>query len=250
VDKPNSTRGVHEIVHSKVLSLRDTEKIWGWGTPAGRLRAKRRAEMIIAGAGLSPGKQILEIGCGTGVFTEMFVQAGPHIIAVDISADLLAKAQARDLPADQVIFIEKRFEECQVDGPFDAVIGSSVLHHLEIEVALLKIYELLKPGGYISFTEPNILNPQIFIERKLNFLPLYSYVSPDETAFTRWQLSKLLLKTGFEDIKITPFDWLHPSTPVSLIPVVSAMGQLLEKIPYLCEFAGSLCICGRRPAMS
>jgi 2-polyprenyl-3-methyl-5-hydroxy-6-metoxy-1,4-benzoquinol methylase len=34
-----------------------------------------------------------------------------------------------------------------VEGPFDAVIGSSVLHHLEIEEAVPKIYALLKPGS-------------------------------------------------------------------------------------------------------
>ena len=37
------------------------------------------------------------------------------------------------------------------DDSFDAVIGSSVLHHLDIEKALSEIYRVLRPGGVISF---------------------------------------------------------------------------------------------------
>src|ERR1019366_1615655 len=105
------------------LAERDTETVWGWGTPAGKLRAKRRADLIIRGARLCSGKRVLEIGCGTGLFTEMFAATGATIVAVDISSELLEKARLRGLPAHQVTFLAKRFEDCAVDGPFDAVIG-------------------------------------------------------------------------------------------------------------------------------
>jgi len=135
-DSISSIRVKHEIKHSKILSQSDPEIIWNWNTPAGRLRAKRRAEMITKGSGLGPGGCALEIGCGTGMFTEMFAKSGANLIAVDISLDLLKKAQARNLPPDRVLFLEKRIEDYDTDGSFDAVIGSSVLHHLDIETAL------------------------------------------------------------------------------------------------------------------
>jgi 2-polyprenyl-3-methyl-5-hydroxy-6-metoxy-1,4-benzoquinol methylase len=159
-------------------------------------------------------------------------------MAVDISPNLLEKAMARNLPTHQVRFINKRFEDCNVDGPFDAVIGSSVLHHLDLELSLVKIFELLKPGGIMSFAEPNMLNPQVFMERK--FRQWFPNVSPDETAFVRWKLQVILLKTGFEKIRITPFDWLHPSTPAKLINIIKQLSHGLEKIPFFREFAGSL----------
>jgi 2-polyprenyl-3-methyl-5-hydroxy-6-metoxy-1,4-benzoquinol methylase len=242
-----SQRAKHEIDHGKTLAQVNTEQIWGWGTPAGRLRAERRAGLITTGARLSLGTNVLEIGCGTGMFTEIFAQTGAQLVAVDISPDLIEKALKRDLPQRQVQFLAKRFENCDVDGPFDAVIGSSILHHLDIEPSLAKIYKLLKPGGRISFAEPNMLNPQVFIERKFNFLPLFWYVSPDETAFVRWQLRRLLLQSGFEDIDITPFDWLHPAAPKPIINFVGRIGRLLEKTPLLREFSGSLIIRARRP---
>jgi hypothetical protein len=91
-----------------------------------------------------------------------------------------------------------------------------------------------------------MLNPQVFAERK--FRRLFPYVSPDETAFIRWMLKKVLQDAGFQNIKIIPFDWLHPSIPHTFIGMVSALGQTLEKIPLLCEFSGSLYIKASRPS--
>lgn len=245
-DTDRNVRKRHEVEHGRLLSRGDTEKLWGWGTPAGRLRAIRRAGLIQDGAGLTSGFKVLEVGCGTGMFTEIFSQSGAAIVAVDISADLLEKARERGLPGGQVLFLEKPFEECDVDGPFDAVIGSSILHHLDMDVAMRRIFNLLKPGGIVSFAEPNLLNPQVYLERKLHFLPMFAYVSPDETAFVRWKLAKQLKSIGFTGIEITPFDWLHPAVPESLIHAVKRVEGVLERLPIIREFAGSLYIRCRR----
>jgi 16S rRNA A1518/A1519 N6-dimethyltransferase RsmA/KsgA/DIM1 with predicted DNA glycosylase/AP lyase activity len=50
-----------------------------------------------------------EIGCGTGVFTEFFYTTGARVVAVDISPDLLEKANKRQLPEQQVQFLGIRF---------------------------------------------------------------------------------------------------------------------------------------------
>ncbi len=235
----------HEIEHGRYLSAGDTEVLWGWGTPAGRVRARRRGQMVADGAGLRPGMNALEIGCGTGIFTEMFAERGALVLAVDLSPELLSKACARNLPADRVRFLEKPFEECSVDGPFDAIIGSSILHHLDVKAALRKMLDLLRPGGRLAFAEPNMLNPQVFMERR--FRRFFPYTSPDETAFVRWSLKKQLRTAGFNDIRITPFDWLHPHTPEGLIATIRAVGTVLEKMPIVREFAGSVLITAARP---
>jgi len=240
----NNEKAQHEIEHGALLASQDTEKSWGWGTPAGKIRARRRAELIIAASKLNFGKKVLEIGCGTGLFTEVFAETGADISAVDISPELLQKAKARNLPPT-VHILEKRFEDCDLDGPFDAIIGSSILHHLAVNAALTKIHELLKPGGAISFAEPNFLNPQVFIERKLR--KWFPYTSPDEIAFVRWHLKKDLEEAGMIKVEITPFDWLHPFTPEKLISQVKSLGEILEKTPILKEFSGSLLICAERP---
>lgn len=241
----NSTpEAEREIAHGRRLAEGDPERIWGWGTPAGRLRARRRAELIARAADLGPGVRALEIGCGTGLFTEMFAESGADLLAIEISGDLLERARGRRIAGGRVRFLEGRFEESALAGPFDAVIGSSVLHHLDVGSALARIYALLKPRGTLCFAEPNMLNPQVFMERR--FRGWFPRVSPDETAFVRWRLRELLAERGFTEIAITPFDWLHPATPRPLIPVVQWMGRWLEQTPGLRECAGSLLIRCRR----
>jgi 2-polyprenyl-3-methyl-5-hydroxy-6-metoxy-1,4-benzoquinol methylase len=180
------------------------------------------------------------------MFTTAFAESGAEIVAVDLSPDLLTLAAKRNLP--RVRFIQKNFEDCELEGPFDAVIGSSVLHHLDIDRALPSMFNLLKPGGRLSFAEPNMLNPQVFCER--HFRRFFPQVSPDETAFVRGRLRRRLQASGFVAISIRPFDWLHPSTPPSLISVVSMAGRLLEKAWPASEFAGSLSIRAVRPGPS
>ncbi len=239
-------RAEREVAHGKKLSALGAEKIWGWGTPAGQVRAKRRAEIIIATTKMIPGKKTLEIGCGTGIFTEYFAQTGATITAVDISDDLLSSAKARKLPST-VRFILSRFEDLASDEQFDIVVGSSVLHHLDIEPALINIFRLLKPGGVISFGEPNMLNPQIMLQKNISWIKELVGDSPDETAFFRWQIKSLLQKVGFTNISITPLTWLHPLTPPSLIPSILKIDQILEKVPLIKEFAGSLYISAQKP---
>jgi SAM-dependent methyltransferase len=214
---------------------------------------ERRAELIAQGARLAPGIKALEIGCGTGLFTEYFSRSGAHLIALDVSSELLTKALGRRLPEDRVHFHIGRFEDYRFEnpalptwrnGPFDAVIGSSVLHHLDLSVAMDRIRDLLKLGGWLSFAEPNLLNPQVFIER--NFRRFFPYVSPDETAFIRWPLRTLLKRKGFDEITIIPFDWLHPATPPPWIPWVEQFGKIIERALVLREFSGSLLIRARR----
>ena len=240
-------RADREIAHGKKLAHGDPELVWGWGTAAGKLRAVRRAEIIAAGGCLAPGISALEIGCGTGLLTEMFAQTGASLVAVDISADLLEKARSRSLPANRVQFLETRFEHCEAEGPFDAVIGSSVLHHLDLNVSLARIFALLKPGGAMSFAEPNMLNPQILLQKNVTWLKRRLGDTPDETAFVRFRLRKLLLQAGFYKVDIKPLDWLHPATPPLLMKTVGTIGSILEKIPLIREFAGSLFIRARRP---
>ncbi len=241
----DSLRFENEVKHGKYLASTEAEHQWGWGTPAGQERLKRRAELIAGASALGRGMHVLEVGCGTGLFTERFAASECRLTAVDLSPDLLEKAKVRVKQRENVSFELRPFEECREIGPFDAVVGSSVLHHLDLDRSLRIMLGLLKSGGRLAFAEPNHLNPQVFAERK--FRRFFPYVSPDETAFYRRKITLDLEKAGFENIHVTPFDWLHPSTPSRLIPFVSRLGCLFEKVPLLREFSGSLLIQASKP---
>jgi len=87
-----------------------------------------------------------------------------------------------------------------------------------------------------------MLNPQIAIQKNIPWIKRKLGDSPDETAFFRWPLRRLLQRTGYREVRIDPFDFLHPKTPVALIDQVKAFGRFLENLPGISEFAGSLYI--------
>ena len=134
--------------------------------------------------------------------------------------------------------IENAYELSYGDAVFDSVVGSSILHHLEIEPALREIRRVLKPGGTICFTEPNMLNPQIAIQKNVPWIKRWLGDTPDETAFFRLAASRLLERTGYRDVRIEPFDFLHPKTPALLINGVAMLGGFFENLPVfrVCRF--------------
>ena len=101
-----NTRAEHEVSHGRWLAEQETEKVWGWNTPAGRFRAQRRAQRIVDVARVQRFSRVLEIGCGTGLFTEMFAATGARIVAVDISPELLVKARLETCPSIRLLFLK------------------------------------------------------------------------------------------------------------------------------------------------
>jgi Methylase involved in ubiquinone/menaquinone biosynthesis len=233
-------RVAQEISHGRFLAQHGAGEIWNWESPAGKLRWARRVKML--SSHLKPGMAVLELGCGTGYFTRQLAHSKADVVAIDVSPELLEIARANCSASNVQYQIENACELSYNDAVFDSVVGSSVLHHLEIDAALRDIYRVLKPEGSIYFTEPNMLNPQIAIQKNVPWIKRKLGDSPDETAFFRWSLRRLLEQTGYRDIQIDPFDFLHPKTPIPLINPVNQLGRFLEKMPLISEFAGSLYI--------
>jgi SAM-dependent methyltransferase len=233
-------RVAQEIRHGRLLAKQGPGEIWNWESPAGKLRWARRVKML--SSHLKRGMNVLELGCGAGYFTKELVRSGADIVAIDVSPELLEIARSNCSAPNVQYQLENAYELSCDDAVFDSVVGSSVLHHLEIEKALRDVYRVLKPAGRIYFTEPNMLNPQIAIQKNIPWIKRKLGDSPDETAFFRWPLRRLLEQTGYRDIRIDPFDFLHPKTPTLLINRVSQFGRFLEKMPIVSEFAGSLYI--------
>ena len=230
----------HEIEHGKFLADNGAGEIWNWESPAGKFRWERRVKMLTEF--IQPESRLLELGCGTGYFTKEIAKTGANIVAIDISPELLKIAE-NNVPLQNVSFREENaYSMTFEDKQFDYVVGSSVLHHLDIKKAISETYRVLKDGGIIAFTEPNMMNPQIALQKNIPYLKRKLGDSPDETAFFRWKISKMLKKQGFKKVEIKTFDFLHPATPPSLIKAVTKFGQFCEKCPITKEIAGSIFI--------
>jgi ubiquinone/menaquinone biosynthesis C-methylase UbiE len=236
----------NELEHGKKLLAAGAEAIWNWDSPAGRVRANRRAAILAREMNINNTSHVLEIGCGTGLFSGKIKQlTNANIIATDISQELLNVAK---LKYPNITFqIDDAMKLSFKDKKFDAVYGSSVLHHLDFEKSLNEMFRVLKPGGKIVFAEPNMINPQIFIQKNIPFIKKWIGDSPDETAIVRWKFKKLLLNKGFTNVHIKPYDFLHPIVPAFFVTTVNTIGQVFEKIPLLKEIAGSVIIVAQKP---
>lgn len=145
-----------------------------------------------------PGNDVLEIGCGRGYLCNQILDKGARkVTGIDISAEMLK--EAKKLENDQLKFFEKDIHE-GIDGTFDLIFGRAVLHHVDFESVLPKLYrDNLKPGGRMVFVEP--LGENILLRLYWKFGTQYH--TPDERPFMyrdiRW-LDKALPGFNFYPI--------------------------------------------------
>ena len=100
----------------------------------------------------------LEIGCGSGTGAIRLAKLGYTVHGIDISqgAVEVARQLAESHGLSDRCFFNPSPAECLnwPDSHFDLVIGIDVLHHIEINKALVEIDRVLKPGGVAIFHEP------------------------------------------------------------------------------------------------
>lgn len=125
-----------------------------------------------------PDKRILEVGCGIGAVVKALVTYGYiNITAVDIekrhleTADQLIKQTLLSFPECSLIWICDKLPELSLlnDQTFDSILCAQALHYMnpeQFEKALLRMSELLSPGGklYITIGSPYIDVYQGFAE--------------------------------------------------------------------------------------
>jgi SAM-dependent methyltransferase len=79
------------------------------------------------------GKRVLDMGCGSGEYSLYFAQLGAEVTALDLSeVGIAALADECDrLGITSVTPVVGDAFALDAHGPFDAVFGSMILHHLE-----------------------------------------------------------------------------------------------------------------------
>lgn len=98
---------------------------------------------------------VLELGCGTGHFSETIVEKAKHLTATDMSSEMLELAKRRLEPLKNVTV---RKEDCYhtsfQENSFDAVFSGNLIHILgQPKVVLNESYRVLKDGGSIVLVD-------------------------------------------------------------------------------------------------
>lgn len=100
---------------------------------------------------LAAGSRVLEVGCGTGKLTQLLVERGLRVDAVDPGPNMVAIAQRHLGETDAVTFHLGRFEDVDLPHqPFDAVFSATAFHWVDPSVAWVKAAACLKFGGLLA----------------------------------------------------------------------------------------------------
>ena len=109
-------------------------------------------------AWLPPGASLraLELGCGTGISTEIFLEARPgwNWWGSDLSAPMLARARGK-VALDGVTWLQARAEQLPLpEQAFDVVVSSVAWHWFDGARALGEVRRVLRPGGRLLLAVP------------------------------------------------------------------------------------------------
>ena len=100
-------------------------------------------------------KRILEVGCGTGKFTQVIAKKGADLMVLDIGANLVKKVR-EEFNCEGVVG-----DACNLpfeSNSYEGVISSECIEHTsEPIVAISEMCRICKPGGFVCITTPNKL---------------------------------------------------------------------------------------------
>jgi ubiquinone/menaquinone biosynthesis C-methylase UbiE len=167
---------------------------------------------------ISPGKKVLDLGCGTGnIAYQIKNEINTDIIGTDVSPDMLKVARSKSLEVVLADIDNQQlpFQDCSLD----TVVAAYVIHQIKnLNFMLSECYRVLRNGALVLLTSSH---KQIEDQHPIikDFFP--SYVDIDKGRFPDIdRIDSLLESLSFKDIK-------YEEVTVSRIPIDE---EYLEKV--------------------
>jgi ubiquinone/menaquinone biosynthesis C-methylase UbiE len=116
------------------------------------LKASKELQAIFAG------KNVLEIACGTGYWTEKIAKTAGSVLATDINESVISIARQKHFSKDNVKFLVRDLYELNLDEKAGSVFGGFIWSHIplqDIDGFLNKIIALVMEGGTVVFMDNN-----------------------------------------------------------------------------------------------
>ncbi len=148
-------------------------------------------------SGLAPGARVADLGCGSGVFTELLRRRGYQSVGLDISPKLVALGRRKYSGLELVEGDAENlpFESASLDG----VLLSGLVHHFPDPRRLVgEVKRVLKNGGRFVAFDPNRMNPFMWLYRDRTS-PFYSSVgvTENERPVLAWRVAEVFRSEGF-----------------------------------------------------
>jgi len=113
----------------------------------------------------------LEIGCGKGEFSRRLAERSSHVLALDLSPEMIriARANSADTPNIEFQIADVMTYDLPAAG-FDCIASIATLHHLPLPEILGKMKAALKPGGVLLILD--LFEPRGVVDEILNPLAI------------------------------------------------------------------------------
>lgn len=197
----------------------------------------------------SPGGDVLDVGCGTGIAARQFQAVGCTVLGVEPDARMADFARSRGLQVEVAAF-----EDWQSEGrTFDTVIAAQSWHWVDPVAGAVKAARVLRPGGRLAIFG-HVYEPPAEVAEP--FAAAYRQVVPDspfnnqqdrrpldlyQAAYAKFA-DRIRETEQFNDPEQWRFDWEQPYTRdqwLDLLPTTGGLTQLLpDQLARVLEAVG------------
>jgi SAM-dependent methyltransferase len=178
----------------------------------------------------SPGRDVLDVGCGTGIAARLFQAAGCRVAGVDPDDRMASVARQGGLEVEVA-----KFEDWDGAGrEFDAVIAAQAWHWVDPVAGAAKAAQVLRPGGRLAvFWNAAQLPPELtaaFAEVYRTVQPGLPFNPPARPAVDLYQImcdtaaGGMRAAEAFGEPEQRRFDWDRAYTRDEWLDQVPTMG--------------------------
>ncbi|MFI0938256.1 class I SAM-dependent methyltransferase [Streptomyces sp. NPDC021020] len=90
----------------------------------------------------------LDVGCGDGLLARKLAGRARRVTGIDTSRDMIARAREAASGDPRLTFVEADFLTAELPHEaYDFVCSVTAIHHMDFEPALVRMREVLRPGG-------------------------------------------------------------------------------------------------------
>jgi ubiquinone/menaquinone biosynthesis C-methylase UbiE len=208
---------------------KNADQIAYWNGPGGQRWADRQAtqdivlapvaDVLIDRARVSAGERVVDVGCGAGATTMAFAQkAGPtgHVLGIDISAPMLARARQLVPPGLQIDFaLADATVHAFEPASFDLLASRfGVMFFAEPALSFANLHRALRPSGRLAFAcwrdpreNPFFMAPLQAVYKHAPKLPQLGPEDPGAFAFaSEARVQRILGEAGFSGVAMERCD--------------------------------------------
>ncbi len=173
---------------------------------------------------LAHDRDVLEVGCGTGLIMRGLEETAGRITGLDISPGMLKEARERGFEV-----VEGNAEQLPFDDEsFDLVYSFKVLAHVpDIVKAMKEMGRVLRPGGYLVAEFYNTLSLRRFAKR----IGKPGKISSDRTeaeVFTRWDTPRQVMGYIPHGFSFEGWRGVRVFTPAAMVHNLPILGSVMK----------------------